>query len=154
MSHRIFHFHRIAAAALAVVTGTSCFSRGAVHSYRTEEGRPLADPGPADAYLVWHDGAAWHLRARSEAGHRFEGRIEAGRLERLAPVGVEPSALQAGDDAVAFSFVPAAAGEVGFDWRGGCAEFSLYVDGDARPLRIFAGAYGASPPRIPFELCP
>jgi hypothetical protein len=133
----------------------SCFSRGSVHTYRTEPGRPVATPDPDDAYVVWHDRAGWHLRARSEAGHLFEGMVEASRVRRVSPVGVDPAALRATDDAVAFSFVPQAGrGEAGFDWQGGCAEFSLYVDGDARPMRIFAGAYGASPPRIPFSLCP
>jgi hypothetical protein len=145
----------LAAVVAALVLPCCIFSRGAVHSYRTEDGRPLADPDPADAYLVWHDGAGWHLRARSEAGHVFEGLVEASGLRRLSAVGVKPDALREKAGEIAFSFVPdAAGGEVGFDWQGGCADFSLYVDGDARPLRIFAGAYGASPPRIPFMLCP
>jgi hypothetical protein len=150
MSHRTL----AVAVALAAVL-PSCFSRGAVHSYRTEEGRPIAAPDPSDAYVVWHDGAGWHLRVRSEAGRVFEGLVEASGLHRLSPVGIAPDALRRDGGAVAFSFVPdAAVREVGFDWRGGCADFSLYVDGDARPLRIFAGSYGASPPRIPFSLCP
>ncbi len=134
----------------------SCFSRGAIHSYETEGGRPFADPGRGDAYLVWHDGGGWHLRARSDLGHVFEGVVEASRLRSVAPVGIAPAALRTDGGAIAFSFIPPAArvGEVGFDWQGGCAEFSLYVDGDTHPQRIFAGAYAASPPRIPFSLCP
>lgn len=143
---------------LAVVASSltlACFSYGAVHSYRTEEGRPIADPGRGDAYVVWHDGAGWHLRARSDVGHVFEGRVESGRLRSVSPVGVSPEAVRAGGGAIAFAFIPAPrAEEAGFDWQGGCAEFSLYVDGDSHPLRIFAGAYGANPPRIPFALCP
>jgi hypothetical protein len=146
---------RCLAAALAPFLLASCFSYGAVHSYRTESGRPLADPGGADAYLVWHDGASWHLRVRAEAAHRFTGRVEGARGASVAAVGVEPAALRTAPGAVAFSFVAdPRAGEVGFDWKGGCAELSLYVEGDDRPLRIFAGAFGASPPRVPFELCP
>jgi hypothetical protein len=130
----------------------SCFSRGAVHSYRTEGGRPLADPGP-EAYLVWHDGAGWHLRARSDTAHRFHGRVEGARVTHLA--GLPEEAVRAAeDDAIAFSFVADGPGEAGFDWRGdGCPDLSLYVDGEARPLRVFAGAYGASPPRVPFRIC-
>ncbi len=143
---------------LAVVASSltvGCFSYGAVHSYRTEGGRPLADPGVADGYLVWHDGGTWHLRARSDVAHRFAGRVEAGRLRNVLPVRIGPEALQTSARAIAFSFVSDPhAGEAGFDWQGGCAEFSLYVDGEDRPLRVFAGAYGASPPRVPFSLCP
>jgi len=143
----------LAVIALSVVPG--CFSYGAIHSYRTEGGRPLADPGRGDAYLVWHDGAGWHLRARSDVGHVFEGVVEGGRPRAVAAVGIAPAALRTDGGAIAFSFVPPAArAEVGFDWQGGCTELSLYVDGDSHPLRIFAGAFGASPPRIPFALCP
>lgn len=137
------------------LSSLACFSRGAVHSYRTEPGAPLVAPGPDDAYLVWHDAQGWHLRARSGAGGVFAGRVEADRVRRVAPKGVAPGAVRADGDVIAFSFpVDAATSEAGFDWEGGCADFSLYVDGAARPLRVFAGAYGASPPRIPFSLCP
>ncbi len=134
----------------------ACFSRGAIHTYDgAEPGRPIADPGRGDAYVVWHDGTGWHLRARSEVGHVFEGRVESRRLRSVSPVGVSTDAVRAESGAIAFAFVPGArAGETGFDWQGGCTEFSLYVDGDSHPLRIFAGAYGANPPRIPFSLCP
>jgi hypothetical protein len=145
---------RALAVVLAPLLLASCFSRGAVHSYRTEGGRPIADPGPGDAYLVWHDRAGWHLRARSDAGQRFEGRIEGG-VRRVAPVGLAADAVRTGGGAIAFSFEGGpGSGEAGFDWQGGCADFSLYVGGAARPLRVFAGAYGASPPRVPFSLCP
>lgn len=143
---------------LAVVASSltlACFSYGAVHSYRTEGGHPVAEPGHDDAYLVWHDGSGWHLRARSTTGSVFAGMVEADRVRGVAPVGVAPEALRTGGGEIAFSFVPdARTGEAGFDWQGGCAEFSLYVDGDARPLRVFAGSFGASPPRVPFSLCP
>jgi hypothetical protein len=141
-------------AALLLALATSCFSYGSIHSYRTESGRPIASTYPEDAYLVWHDGDGWHLRARSEASHLFEGMVEGG-VHRVRPVGVDPAALRTGGGAVAFSFVPEpGGGEAGFDWQGGCGEFSLYVNGDTRPLRIFAGVFGANPPRIPFALCP
>jgi hypothetical protein len=142
----------VAASSLALA---ACFSRGAVHSYRTEPGRPLADPGPSDAYLVWHDGGGWHLRVRSETGRTFVGLVEGDGPRGVTPVGIRPEALRTTGDAIAFGFVAdPRAGEAGFDWKGGCAEFSLYVEGDDRPLRVFAGAFGASPPRVPFELCP
>jgi hypothetical protein len=141
----------LVAALVASFLLASCFSRGAVHSYRTEGGRPLADPGP-EAYLVWYDGEGWHLRARSDTARRFHGRVEGGRVTGLA--GLPEEAVRAEGDAIAFSFVAAGPGETGFDWRGdGCPDFSIYVDGDARPQRVFAGAYGASPPRVPFTLC-
>ena len=145
--------------ALAAVTCSlllaGCFSRGAVHTDHTEEGRPIvADPGPVEAYLVWHDPAGWHLRVRSDAGRTFAGLILVGGPRSVTPVGLGPEALHTRGDVIAFGFVADPGGEVGFDWQGGCAEFSLYVDGDARPMRVHAGAYGASPPRIPFSLCP
>ena len=104
---------------------------------------------------MWHDGAGWHLRARAETRQVFEGRVESSRVRGVAAVGLTPDAFRAQGGEIAFSFVGnPRAGESGFDWQGGCAEFSLFVGGDARPLRVFAGAYGASPPRVPFALCP
>jgi hypothetical protein len=145
--------------ALAVLSTTlalaGCFSKGAVHSYRTEPGRPVAAPGPDDAYLVWHDRAGWHLRARSETGRLFSGVVESRGARQVSPVGVPAGAVRPGGGAIAFSFAGDPRGaETGFDWQGGCADFALYVGEDARPLRVFAGAYGASPPRVPFSLCP
>jgi hypothetical protein len=145
------------AALSAALALAGCFSKGAVHSYRTEPGPPVAPPDPEDAYVVWHDGAGWHLRARPGSGQVFTGLVESSGVRRVAPVGVAADAVRASRGAIAFAFAFAGdlgGGEAGFDWQGGCADFSLYVDGDARPMRIFAGAYGASPPRIPFSLCP
>jgi hypothetical protein len=132
------------------------FSRGAVIALRTDEGRAIAEPDPAETYLVWHDPAGWHLRVRSEAARRFEGLVVTGDARSVTAIGVEPAAVRAAGAGIAFDIVAGAgAGEVGFDWQGsGCAEFSLYLDGDARPLRVFAGAFGAHPTRIPFLLCP
>jgi hypothetical protein len=144
--------HRVLIAVAALVLSSCYFARGSVNSGRTEPGRPIADPDAGDSYEIWNDGAGWHLRARSDAGRAFEGQVVG--VRRVSPVGVAPEALRAAGGAVAFSFVPGPQGEAGFDWQGGCADFSLYVGGDARPLRIFAGAYGASPPRVPFSLCP
>lgn len=140
-------------AAAAALLLSSCFSHGAVHADRTESGRPLADPGP-EAYLVWHDGEGWHLRARSDVARTFQGHVDTGRLRGFASAGVPEGGVQAEGDAISFSFVTAGAREAGFDWRGrDCPQLSIYVDGDARPLRVFAGAYGASPPRVPFTIC-
>jgi hypothetical protein len=142
-------------AVLAPSLLASCFSYGAIHSYRTEEGRPVADPGPDDAYLVWHDGAGWHLRARAGASQVFEGTVAAAGLRQVSVVGIAPEAVKAGNGVIAFSFVgERRTGDAGFDWQGDCAEFSLFVGPDARPMRVFAGAFGASPPRVPFQLCP
>lgn len=139
------------AAALALA---SCFSRGAIHSYRTEAGRPWAEPG-AESYLVWRDRGGWHLRARSDVPHTFHGRVDAGRVTRLAPAGRLPEgAVRAERGGIAFSFVAPGGEEAGFDWDGtACPVLSVYVDDDARPLRVFAGAFGANPPRIPFTIC-
>lgn len=148
---------RRALAVLALLALSGCwFSRGAVLALRTDEGRAIAEPDPAEAYVVWHDPAGWHLRVRSETAHRFEGLVVTGDARSATAVGVEPGAVQAAGDGIAFAIDAGGdASEAGFDWRGsGCAEFSLYVDGDARPLRVFAGAFGASPARIPFSLCP
>jgi hypothetical protein len=144
----------IAALLTASLLASCVFSRGAVHSYRTERGRPLAEDGAAEAYLVWNDGDGWHLRARSDVARRFHGRVETGKLENVTAAGVPDGAVRAEGKAIAFSFVASGPGEAGFDWTGkDCAELSIYVDGEARPLRIFAGEYGASPPRVPFTLC-
>lgn len=137
----------------AALVLSSCFSPGAVHAYRTEAGRPFGEPG-SEEYLVWRDGAGWHLRARAGAPRTFHGRIDAGGVTRLSPAGVPEGAVRAEGEAIAFSFVAAAGAEPGFDWEGkDCPRLAIYVDGDARPLRVFAGAYGASPPRIPFTVC-
>jgi hypothetical protein len=132
------------------------FSRGAVLALRTDEGRAIAEPDPAESYLVWHDPAGWHLRVRSFVPHRFEGLVVTGDARSATVVGVEPAAVRAAGTGIAFDILAdPGAGEVGFDWHGGgCAEFSLYVDGDTRPLRVFAGAFGANPSHIPFALCP
>jgi hypothetical protein len=141
----------IVGAALAV---GGCFSKGAVHVYRTEPGRALADPGP-DAYVVWADADGWHLRARSDVPRVFHGWIETGRVRGLQAAGTPASAVLTGGGGIAFSFVTdASTGEAGFDWRGSeCPEFSIYMDGEPRTLRVFAGAYAASPVRTPFTLC-
>ncbi|HYG68216.1 MAG TPA: hypothetical protein VD838_11170 [Anaeromyxobacteraceae bacterium] len=120
---------------------------------RTVAGRPLVTPG-AEAYLVWHDAAGWHLRARSDVARRFHGEIETGG-ERVTPVGgLAKESVVAGGGGIAFNFA-LEGGEAGFDWRdGGCQAFALYIDGDERPLRVFAGALGASPAKSPFSLCP
>ena len=145
----------VAFAASCVLALGGCFSQGAFITHRTDEGRSLVDPGPAEAYLVWHDPGGWHLRVRSGGGHAFAGLVEAGRPRAVTPVGIRPEALRTTEGAIAFGFVAdPRAGDVGFDWQGGCAEFSLYVDADDRPLRVFAGLYGANPWRIPFSLCP
>jgi hypothetical protein len=129
---------------------TGCFlSRGTPLARRIEPGRPQADDG-GEAYLVWSDPAGWHLRARTDGvPHRFHGVVGTSAVK---PVGIAPSAIAKHDGQVAFSF-EATAGEVGFDWSGGCAEMDLFVDGETRPLLVRVGAYGASPARIPFELC-
>jgi hypothetical protein len=147
--------HALAPLASCLALAGCYFSRGADIAYRTEEGRSFVEPGPAESYLVWHDPAGWHLRVRSDVTRRFEGHVATHGPLSVTTVGIGPDALRAAGTGIAFAIVAnAREGEVGFDWQGGCAEFSLYVDGDARPLRVFAGAYGASPPRIPFSLCP
>lgn len=147
---------RLAAAlvvGLFLVAAGCTLTRGAGMAQRTAPGRPLVTPG-AEAYLVWHDDAGWHLRARSDVVHRFHGEIEAGHADAVTPVGVERAAVIAARGGIAFSFAVENA-EAGFDWRAnGCQGFAIYVDGDERPLRVFAGALGASPTRVPFSLCP
>lgn len=140
---------------LVLASGAGCsLTRGDGMAQRTVAGRPLVSPG-AEAYLVWHDAAGWHLRARADVARRFHGDIETGSAERVTPVGgIAGDALVTGGDGIAFSFA-LEGGEAGFDWRGdGCQAFALYIDGDERPLRVFAGALGASPAKVPFSLCP
>ncbi len=146
--------HLAPAAAILTLAVSACgFSRGAGLARRVERGRPLEDPGP-DAYLVWRDDGGWHLRARSDVPRRFHGVVSAGIFARARPVGIAPEALRRDGHVIAFSFVGTGV-ETGFDWSGwGCPELSLYLDEDDRPLRVFAGAYGASPARMPFDLCP
>ncbi len=139
-----------AAAILFALTVTGCyFSRGAVLARRVEPGAPLEDPG-AESYRLWHDGSVWHLRARSDVPRRFHGEIAG--ADRPTTQGVPADALAAGDGYVHFSFVAGA--ETGFDFAGRCVDVALYIDGDARPLRVFTGAFGAAPGRVPFRICP
>jgi hypothetical protein len=138
------------------LSGCYFSGRSAVLAGWTEEGRAVAAVlDPAEAYVVWHDPAGWHLRVRSNVARRFEGVVVAAGANGVTAVGVEPAAVRAAGSGFAFDLVAdAGAGEVGFDWRGGCAEFSLYVEGETRPLRVFAGPLGANPSHIPFSLCP
>jgi hypothetical protein len=139
-----------AAALLFAVAVTGCyFSRGAVLARRVEPGPPLEDPG-SESYRLWHDGAGWHLRARSDVPRHFHGEIAG--AERPTAQGVPPEALSGGGGRVRFSFVAGA--DAGFDFSGGCVDVALYIDGDARTLRVFTGAFGAAPSRVPFEICP
>ena len=132
---------------------TGCLSRGAVLAERIDAGRPLEDPGP-DAYLVWHDSRGWHLRARSDVLRTFHGRIETWSVSRVRSLAVPRGAVLASADDIEFTF-QTRTGEAGFDWNGtGCQGLELYVDGESRPLRVFAGRAGASPTRVPFVLCP
>jgi hypothetical protein len=144
----------VIASSLAV-SGCYFGGRSAVLAGWTEEGRAVASPDPAESYRVWHDPAGWHLRVRSDVGRRFEGIIATAGANAVTVIGVQPAAVQASGGGIAFDLaVDGGAGEVGFDWRGGCAEFSLYVDGDTMPSRVFAGPLGANPSHIPFSLCP
>jgi len=135
---------------LPLVTG--CFSPGAVWADRIEPGAPLADPGP-DAYRVWHDGAGWHLRVSSDVVRRFEGEIFGGDPRHLRLVNVPQDAVDTRGGGMRFAFL--AVEEAGFDWRGdGCVSLALFIDGDARPMRVAVGAFGASPSRMPQTVCP
>jgi hypothetical protein len=142
-------------ASLLALGGCTTFSRGAVSYLRTDEGRPIVDPGPAESYLLWHDPAGWHLRVRSDTTHTFRGLVITEGTRSVTAIGIGADAVRAADTGIGFEIVAdGRTGEAGIDWQGGCAEFSLYVDGDTRPLRVFAGAFGANPTRIPFSLCP
>jgi hypothetical protein len=137
------------------LAGCTTFSRGAVSYLRTDEGRSIVDPDPAESYLVWHDPAGWHLRVRSDTTRTFQGQVITEGARSVTAIGIGKDAVRAAGTGIAFEIVAdGRAGEVGIDWQGGCTEFSLYVDGDARPLRVFTGAFGANPTRIPFSLCP
>jgi hypothetical protein len=137
------------------LAGCTTFSRGAVSYLRTDEGRSIVDPGPAESYLVWHDPAGWHLRVRSDTTHTFQGQVITEGTRSVTAIGIGADAVHAAGGGLSFAIVAdGRAGEVGFDWEGGCTEFSLYVDGDFRPLRVFAGQFGASPTHTPFSLCP
>jgi hypothetical protein len=140
---------------LLVLSGAGCsLTRGDGMAQRTIPGRPLVSPS-TEAYLVWHDAAGWHLRARADVARRFHGEIETGGGTSVNPVGgLAKSAILTGGGGIAFNFALDGA-EAGFDWRGdGCQAFALFIDGDVRPLRVFAGALGASPAKVPFSLCP
>ena len=143
---------RLAVPALAAALLASCAPvRGTMSSERVERGAPLEDPGPG-AYRVWQDGDGWHLRVTSEVPRRFHGRIGS-EVSRVRGHQLPEGAVAVTDGAVTFSFV--ASGEAGFDWGGsGCQEAALYVDGDARPLRVALGAWSAAPVRVPFRVCP
>jgi hypothetical protein len=139
-----------AVALLLSLAAAGCgFSRGSVLARRVEPGPPLEDPG-SESYRLWHDGAVWHLRARSDVPRRFHGEIAG--AERPTVQGVPAEALSGGGGHVRFSFV--AGDEAGFDFAGRCVNVALYIDEDARPLRVFTGAFGAAPGRVPFRICP
>ncbi|WP_242345589.1 hypothetical protein [Anaeromyxobacter terrae] len=141
---------RAATALLLLLAGGCGFSRGAVLARRVEPGPPLEDPG-SEAYRLWHDGAGWHLRARADLPRRFHGEI-AGASGRVTPQGVAPDAVSAGGGRIRFSFL--AGDDAGFDFGGSCVNLALYIDGDPRPLRVFIGAFGAAPGRVPYRVCP
>ena len=144
----------VLASSLAV-SGCYFAGRSAVLAGWTEEGRAIPAPDPAESYQVWHDPAGWHLRVRSIVARRFEGTVVTTGASAMTVVGVEPAAVSVAGPVIAFDIVAKAeAGEAGFDWDGGCAQFSLHVDGDARSLRVFIGPLGANPSLIPFSLCP
>lgn len=141
------------AVVLVLLALTGCLSNRAMLADPVERGRPEADPG-ADAYLVWRDADGWHLRARSDVPRRFHGVIEAGLFVKVRPVGIAGDGVWREHGRIGFTFL-GGPGERGLDWRGlGCPELSLYMDGDERPLRVFAGATGESPVRMPFSICP
>jgi hypothetical protein len=139
-----------ALALLLSLAAAGCgFSRGSVLARRVEAGPPLEDPG-SEAYRLWHDGAGWHLRARSDVPRHFHGEISG--ADGATAQGVPAEALRGGGGRVRFSFV--AGEDAGFDFRGDCVNVALYIDGDARPLRVFTGAFGAAPGRVPYRICP
>ncbi len=147
MAHRI----RPLLLALVPLALAGCFSRGAVLARRVDPGPPLVDTG-GDAYRVWHDRAGWHLRAGSDVVRHFHGEIRGGDAGDVQRVDLPEDAVEDGRGRILFSFL--ADEEAGFDWKGGgCVSLALYIDGDARPLRVFVGEFGASPSRMPARVC-
>jgi hypothetical protein len=137
---------------LLALTAACGFGRGSVHARRVDAGPPLAANDP-DAYRVWHDGSGWHVRVHSDVVRRFHGVIATEDVARLQLVDVPEDAVQARRDTIAFSFL--ADEEAGFDFRSdGCLDLALYVDGDPRALRVEIGRFAASPPRVPYTVCP
>ncbi len=140
----------VRAAVVLLCLAAGCgFSRGAVLARRVEAGPPIEDPG-SESYRLWHDGSRWHLRARSDVPRRFHGEIAG--AEGATAQGIPADALSGGGGRIRFSFV--AGQDAGFDFGGGCVDVALHIDGDPRPLRVFVGAFGAAPGRVPYRICP
>ncbi len=132
------------------------------HSFQTvgwpsgiADGSPPPQDFLAEGYRIWQDGQGWHLRTRSDLPRRFQGLVDAGwgQVTDFRPVG-DVGQVQTTPTSFAFDFQTDASGERGFDWRAtnGCNRFEVYIDGDARPLRVLLPE-GDSPARIPFALC-
>ncbi len=135
----------------------------ACHSVRTvgrpdgiPEGRPPPEDTLAEGYRIWQDQDGCHLRASSDVRRRFQGEIEAawGEVSGFRAVGDVAGHVETAPRTIRFDFFADAGGERGFDWRAssGCNRFEVYIDGDARPMRVLLPE-GTSPARVPFALC-
>jgi hypothetical protein len=147
------------ARALLLVTSLAlagCYSPRGVVGCRAADGRPAFATWPADGYWIWEDERGWHLRTASEVSRRFHGVVETidGTVKDVRAVGTSKGGVSPGSDAIAFDW-ESTGGEQGFDWASSdrCARFELYIDEDARPLRIHLGRDELTPTSVPFAAC-
>jgi hypothetical protein len=142
--------------AAALFTLAGCHYAGGVgFTSHMPAGQPPFAAGSAEGYWIWQDASGWHLRTAADVPRRFHGVVESvdGSVAKVRSVGVRRG-VSPGDDAIAFDW-ESSASEQGFDWAAsdGCARFDIYIDGDARPLRVFLGSGEQSPARVPFAVC-
>ncbi len=145
-------------AGMALLAAGCTYARGAGKPERLAAGRPEFAPGLSEGYWIWEDRDGWHLRTTSDVRRRFHGAVEpvGGSISAVRAVGAGPEALARGGagDRVEFSW-EGDGGAQGLDWRAssGCTRFTLYIDGDTRPFRVFLGGPGETPDHIPFAVC-
>jgi hypothetical protein len=122
-------------------------------------GRPPFHPGSREAYWIWHDEAAWHLRTTTASRmHRFHGWIEPidGQVTEIRPTRLDwGDRIHKRPRGIEFDFSTDGS-EDGFDWRvsSGCNRFFLEVDGVPRPELTHLGGADTSPVEMPFRRCP
>src|SRR5262249_28097532 len=115
-------------------------------------------PGALEAFWIWREGGAWHLRTTTKANmHKFTGwvateglsSVTASKLEVADKVHVQNKMMH-------FEFTTAGH-EDGLDFKTGaddCVRFQLRVDEKPEPNLIHIGLSAMHPAKAHFKLCP